>query len=329
MRIAVALIALAVAFGTEGCTVDTPEAQGRRLYREGILPSGQPVAALVAGDVPVHGPQLTCLGCHRRSGMGTTEGTANVPPIAGPLLFAPGGGPHPRPAYTDETLARAIREGVDPAGRRLDPLMPRYHLGDADVRALAAYLRTLSARMAPGVTQETIRFATVVADDAPPAARDAMLDVLERFFAEKNAGTRQESRRARGQPTDAANRGYRRWLLSRWRLQGAPATWTAQLEEQYQREPVFAVLSGLAAGSWRPVHDFCERNCPTRSCPAAKAATSTRSTSRRGLRSTREPWPRTCSGRRRRAERFRSSGRTDPPPRPRRRFGWRSRDAPA
>jgi hypothetical protein len=32
------------------------------------------------------------------------------------------------------------------------------------------------------------------------------------------------------------------------------------LEEYYGKEPVFALLGGLSATDWRPVHDFCERN---------------------------------------------------------------------
>src|SRR4030095_7906359 len=106
---------------------------GERMYREGVLPSGQPMRALVKGDVPTEGTMFSCVTCHLRSGMGSIEGAVPAPPISGPRLYAPRvrsprnplrrnpreprSSPEPdqvRPAYTDATLARAVREGIDP-----------------------------------------------------------------------------------------------------------------------------------------------------------------------------------------------------------------------
>ena len=77
------------------------------------------------------------MNCHRRSGWGTVEGQVTTPPIAGSWLFNPATlgaaqmtvrttGPGTRPAYDDPSLGRALRDGVDPAGRALSPTMPRY-----------------------------------------------------------------------------------------------------------------------------------------------------------------------------------------------------------
>src|SRR6516225_2525145 len=57
---------------------------GKRIYREGILPSGRPLRGLIRGDTPTDGSQLNCATCHRRSGFGSSEGGTFVPPIAGP-----------------------------------------------------------------------------------------------------------------------------------------------------------------------------------------------------------------------------------------------------
>jgi mono/diheme cytochrome c family protein len=243
-----------------GVNAPDPDA-GRRLYREGIRPSGEPLTALVTGDVPFLGTQFSCQNCHGRSGMGSAEGEYLVPAIAGKLLFSPAAQPA-RPAYDVESLARALRDGVDPEGRHLDPLMPRYRLTDAEVADLAAYLAGMSTGPSPGVDAKVIRFATVVADDVPAEVRDAVLQVLKTYVDEKNRQTRLESQRwDRGStPASRLPTTYREWVLEVWTLRGAREAWDEQLERYYRAAPVFALLGGLSAGSWHPVGRFCERH---------------------------------------------------------------------
>lgn len=230
-------------------------AAGSRLYRDGLAVSGDTVSAVVFGDVPVLGTQVTCESCHGRSGMGVIESGQIAAAIAGPMLFAPDP-TRPRPAYSEETLARALREGIDPAGRPIDPLMPRYRLDDRDVAALAAYLRQLGATPSPGLGPTSVRVATPVAGNVAADEQQAMLDVIEAYIAEIN---RSSPRRLRGGRTrEQRKETYRQWTHEVWRLGGAPETWRAQLEKRYREQPVFALVSGLAAGSWQPIHDFCE-----------------------------------------------------------------------
>ena len=47
-------------------------------------------------------------------------------------------------------------------------------------------------------------------------------------------------------------------MLHVWELRGARQSWGDQLRSYYQEQPVFAVLNGVATGSWAPIHDFCE-----------------------------------------------------------------------
>lgn len=268
---------------TRGAKPDA--ALGERIYREGLLPSGKAVRASVQGDVEVEGTQLNCAGCHRRSGFGSSEGAAFVPAVTGALLYgarSQNGAdnfrrlfqevqparfrarvrePRPRPAYTDEALTAALRTGVDPTGRTLDPLMPRYRLTDGEARHLAAYLKTLSAAPPPGVTRTEIHFATVVAGSVGPEKRRAMLEVMDAYFRWKNAETshlRQRPGRAGPYREDFLD-ASREWVLHVWELKGAPETWPAQLDEHYRARPVFALLGGVG-DDWRHLHDFCERN---------------------------------------------------------------------
>lgn len=270
-------LAVAAAAGVWAQTQSAPSRQpsvaaGERMYRQGVLPAGQTATAVVQGDVQLTGFQAACAGCHRRSGFGSSESNTTVPPVVGALLYKPvervsiasahkrSEGAGTRPAYTDETLARAIRHGVDPSGRAFDPMMPRFDLTDDEVTSLIAYLKTLSPGPDPGVTNTTVHLATVVTEGVDPLKRKAMLDVLTTFVQTKNALTRNEVNRrtyARrsGMPEQAA---YRTWDLHLWELTGGPGSWRAQLEAYYSAQPVFALISGFAAGSWEPIHQFCE-----------------------------------------------------------------------
>ena len=89
-----------------------------------------------------------------------------------------------------------------------------------------------------------------------------MLDPIEFGIDRKNALAI-----AAGNNDRVARMGYnmlgpdlmaKKFTLTHWILKGAPETWRAQLEDYYQNEPVFALLGGISAGDWAPVHHFCE-----------------------------------------------------------------------
>jgi hypothetical protein len=272
------LLALASAATPQG---DPDLRLGERIYREGVLPSGKPMRAIVKGDVPTEGTMFSCVTCHLRSGMGAVEGAVPALPISGPRLYAPRlrfpkrplrrkprepqASPEPdllRPAYTDATLARALREGIDPSGRTLDAAMPRFALDDGDMAILVRYLKSLSAGDVPGVTDTTLRFASLVTDGAEPADGDAMMATLDAYIADRNAVPRRQEARAGkatvGKSMYAGYSGSRRLELDHWMLNGSPETWRSQLDGLQRERPVFALLGGLAAGEWRPIHEFCE-----------------------------------------------------------------------
>src|SRR5215472_471454 len=118
-----------------------------------------------------------------------------------------------------------MRRGVDPGGRALDPLMPRYTLDGGAMADLTAYLRTLSAAPAPGVDAAALHFAVVVAGDVEPERRRAMLEVARAFFRAHN----DDVRRQLGRPPDPLatrdelRRTRREWALHVWELKGPEA----------------------------------------------------------------------------------------------------------
>ncbi len=269
---------LIVPVGPPALAADELLEQGRRIYQEGVLPSGDMLKGVRFDKVEVKGSHAACINCHRRSGMGAVEGNILVPPITGRYLF-----PNPddkamgimdtfrnsrfskqfRP-YTDSALADAIRRGVNSEGRDMSPMMPRYALSEQEMKALLAYLRHLSKEWAPGVTRDTIRFAAIITPEVEPERRKAMIDTMQAAFAQKNGSTALASSRGGGRrrTMNAAEIIYgtgRNWELEVWELEGRPETWAKQLEKHYLRKPVFAVAGGLSNTTWEPIQSFCRR----------------------------------------------------------------------
>lgn len=275
---AIALLAASVAAAAPPTTI------GEAIYLRGALPDGGELQAMRQDGLPgAKGAGAACVNCHQHSGLGSTHqssGLGNgaaisqIPPVAGRYLFQPNAGhdepnlPYVdgmrsnRPPYTPETLARALREGVDASGRTLSSLMPRFALSDADMASLVAYLNTLYPERVPGVTPGTLHFATIVTPEVEPERRQAMLEVMEKFFAERNARQMKPSVQMHASGRTQYGRSmfmvHRQWELHVWDLTGPPSTWGEQLDRHFAQEPVLAVVSGLGR-DWRPVHAFCER----------------------------------------------------------------------
>jgi hypothetical protein len=278
LAVGFALAALAAQFGAAAGErpADAAATVGQAIYLRGILGSGAPLpASRKAGGLITRGADAACVNCHQRSGFGATEGRNRIPPITGRYLFHPRarnmnerdlpyveGVRANREPYTEATLARAIREGVDSEGRPFSYLMPRFALGDGDMAALIAYLKTLDAQRLPGVTDTLLHFATVVTPDADPVKRGGMLDVMDHYFAEKNARQMVPSPRlqasGRTMYSESMYMVHRQWQLHVWELSGPASSWKAQLSQHLAKEPVLAVVSGLAGSNWAPVHEFCE-----------------------------------------------------------------------
>lgn len=137
--------------GNLHCAADTlplnpDESAGKRLYREGVSGSGEPIMARIgATGMLLPATSLPCANCHGADGLGRPEGGVRPPDLSWSRLTSTYGQRHVNgrnyPAYTDGTLARAIQEGRDSGNNRLDPAMPRFVLSTKDQRNLTAYLK--------------------------------------------------------------------------------------------------------------------------------------------------------------------------------------------
>jgi hypothetical protein len=266
----VALLGL-LALTSIGRGAGEQRAAGEKIYREGIGARGQPIAALVQGDVRASSATLACANCHKRSGLGASEGRNRALPVTAAALFgadAAGSGAVPArtaPTYNDASLRHALSQGIAADGRELGALMPRYQLSQEDSAALLAYLHVLGAPgSSPGANDTEVELVTIVAESAPASEREAVTRVVTRFAQIKNSGTRREAERASASRRQLYGerhiRGYRHWNLAIWTLSGAPESWPAQLEQRYAATPPFAVISGAVGDHWNQVHEFCERH---------------------------------------------------------------------
>jgi len=169
------------------------EARGKQLYLTGASPSGKPVKALVGpGSIELAASDTPCVSCHGEDGQGRPEGGIVPTDITFEYLTLAYGHNHDNgrrhPAFTAETIIMAVTGGIDPAGNRLDPAMPRYTLSSSDSADLIAYLKRLSSDVDPGLTDTTIHLGTLLPTRGPLAGMGlAMKNILSAYFDEVNA----------------------------------------------------------------------------------------------------------------------------------------------
>jgi ABC-type branched-subunit amino acid transport system substrate-binding protein/cytochrome c553 len=209
------------------------EHAGRRLYLEGITPSGEPLRALIGyGQTPLSGQAVACGNCHGADGKGRAEGGVLPAQIDWDELTKSYGHTHPggrrHGPFSETSFRRAVNEGLDPAGNRLDWAMPRYALSRGDAEVLIAHLKRLGEERAPGVGEARLRIGTILpeAKRVPPAG--AMRAALAAYVEKVN--------RAGG--------------LHQRKLELVVAGDYREARERFGKEPVFALVS-----PFEPEHD--------------------------------------------------------------------------
>ena len=181
IRVAALVIVLGAACTlARGDDLTPSEQRGKRIYTEGK--GDAPISALLGyGDAPVAASAVPCASCHGADGHGRAEGGVEPADITPAALAA-----KPVP-YTARTLRRAVTMGIDPAGRHLNPTMPRFAMASRDMDALDAYLKKVGDTRDPGLTATTIRLGVLLPPrEHLPEAHDAVRRALEAFAAARN-----------------------------------------------------------------------------------------------------------------------------------------------
>ncbi|WP_424363327.1 ABC transporter substrate-binding protein [Methylocystis parvus] len=201
------------------------EARGKELYMHGAQQEG-PAPEVILGAESAPARLAPCASCHGEDGAGRPEGKINPPDISWSELSNPLGKAYlngrARPPFSEDDVAQAVLRGLDPAGNRLDPVMPRYKLSQGQLDALVAYLKAIEIDQAPGVTSDAIHVAAIV------PTQGAVKDALVAAFSEINARGGVYNRRI-----DAS------YLENNDRPQDA----AARLDALLQDRSIFAVLA--------------------------------------------------------------------------------------
>jgi len=170
------------------------EENGKKIYIEGVSPSGATISATVGvQSIRVAGSTVPCGGCHGADGLGRPEGGVQPSVITWRELTKPYGHLHDNsrkhPAFTEKTAADALTRGVDPAGNRLDPVMPRYTLSQRDLSALIAYMKRMETELDPGLSENRIRLGTLLPTQGRMAdLGKAVHGAMQAYFDAVNAG---------------------------------------------------------------------------------------------------------------------------------------------
>ena len=123
---------------------------GERIYYLGIDSQGERIR-IRGGPHWLNSMGGSCVNCHGADGRGgfpVMMGT-KVPPdirykaLASGARETRGEEAEKEQPYTDEDIRRAITEGVEPDGKRLDPTMPRWQMEKDDLGDLLEYLKSL------------------------------------------------------------------------------------------------------------------------------------------------------------------------------------------
>ena len=124
---------------------------GESLYYAGIGSEGRDIPYTAGPEWMKTTQEIGCVNCHGADGKGgfpMTTDSKEAPSVTYDSLTSEvhyHGGQREVHAgkYTDEAIKQAITQGIDPSGKELDAMMPRWKMTDAELTELLKYLKEL------------------------------------------------------------------------------------------------------------------------------------------------------------------------------------------
>jgi ABC-type branched-subunit amino acid transport system substrate-binding protein len=226
------------------------EKLGKQIYLKTTSPFGREIKAFIGiASTEAPGSVMPCMNCHGRNGLGR-PGSGIYPSN---ITFKELSKPYrvrlmdgrQRPAYNDETLARAITEGIDPAGNRLNPAMPTYTMAKEDLETLVTYLKRLGSELDPGVSETRIRIGTFLPEEGRLAeAGRAMRAMFEAYFNEINL---------------QGGLYHRKIELEAVLFPDRAKSSLSTVKRLIDEKEIFAMIGGIPAGADREIADILEQ----------------------------------------------------------------------
>jgi len=185
------LLLLAFAAGAAADGLTGAQVRGKRIYMEGK--GRKRITATIPGvGLRAPGSGFPCINCHLAGGTGQSEGGVQSADITWFTLTKEYGGVRTsgraHPAYTGETVRKAITVGVDPAGNALASAHPRFGMEREDLDDLVAYLAVMDSEPVPGVTDNAVRVGILYPSKGPLAEASVEVRALiSGAFRETNA----------------------------------------------------------------------------------------------------------------------------------------------
>jgi ABC-type branched-subunit amino acid transport system substrate-binding protein len=229
------------------------EKRGKNIYLKGESSEGaSDIRAFLGSDkLELLATTFPCVNCHGLRGEGTREGGLQPPPINWEALKAPHTSAltrRERPPYTEATLARAIKLGLDPTNGPLHPGMPQYDLKPELMADLISYLKKLGkdADADPGVDDKRIKVgAALPLTGALAQVGEDIKATLTTYFASLNAQGGIYGRQLDLVVVDS---------------RGEPAATLEATERLVEREGVFALVASFEASGSDATNDYLKRN---------------------------------------------------------------------